>query len=61
PTLLKSLSPTSNSAKTRSRALYALSNLLKLNAAALQQMGVVGGWSALRMCLEGAYPPTNSL
>ncbi|KAG1856723.1 armadillo-type protein [Suillus subluteus] len=52
PTLLKSLSPTSNSAETRSRALYALSGLLKLNAAAVQQMGVVGGWSALRMCLE---------
>ncbi|KAG2344610.1 Fes1-domain-containing protein [Suillus weaverae] len=52
PALLKSLSPTSSSAETRSRALYALSGLLKLNAAAVQQMGVVGGWSALRMCLE---------
>ncbi|KAG2031143.1 armadillo-type protein [Suillus americanus] len=53
PILLKSLSPTpSNSAETRSRALYALSGFLKLNAAAVQQMGAVGGWSALRMCLE---------
>lgn len=52
PTLLKSLSPTSNSAETRSRALYALSGLLKLNAAAVQQMGVVDGWSTLKMCLE---------
>lgn len=52
PALLKSLSPSFNSAETRSRALYALSGLLKLNAAAVQQMGVVGGWSALRMCLE---------
>ncbi|KAG1775646.1 hypothetical protein EV702DRAFT_972673, partial [Suillus placidus] len=40
-------------------ALYALSGLLKLNTAAVQQMGVVGGRSALRMCLEGTYPPTN--
>jgi hypothetical protein len=52
PTLLKSLSPISNSAETRSRALYALSGLLKLNAAAVQQMSLVGGWSALKMCLE---------
>ncbi|KAG1721961.1 armadillo-type protein [Suillus lakei] len=52
PTLLKSLSPTSNTAETRSRAVYALSGLLKLNAATVQQMGVVGGWSAFRMCLE---------
>ncbi|KAG2151100.1 armadillo-type protein [Suillus bovinus] len=51
-TLLKSLSPSSNSAETRSRALYALSGLLKLNAAAVQKMSVVDGWSALRMCLE---------
>ncbi|KAG1856725.1 nucleotide exchange factors-like protein [Suillus subluteus] len=41
PTLLKSLSPTSDSTETRSRALYAFSGLLKLNAAAVQQMGVV--------------------
>ncbi|KAG2117160.1 armadillo-type protein [Suillus discolor] len=52
PALLKSLSPSSNSAETRSRALYALSGLLKLNAAAVQKMSVVEGWSALRMCLE---------
>ncbi|KAG2363605.1 armadillo-type protein [Suillus spraguei] len=52
PTLLKSLSPTSNSAETRSRALYALSGLLKFNAAAVQQMGVVGGWNTMKMCLE---------
>ncbi|KAG1807143.1 armadillo-type protein [Suillus subaureus] len=51
-TLLKSLSPTSNSAETRSRALYALSGLLKLNAAAVQQMDVAGGWNALKICLE---------
>ncbi|KAG1787271.1 armadillo-type protein [Suillus plorans] len=52
PALLKSLSPSSNSAETRSRALYALSGLLKLNAAAVRKMSVVDGWSALRMCLE---------
>jgi len=52
PALLKSLSPSSNSAETRSRALYALSGLLKLNAAAVQKMSVADGWSALRMCLE---------
>ncbi|KAG1829275.1 armadillo-type protein [Suillus variegatus] len=52
PALLKSLSPSSNSAETRSRALYALSGLLKLNAAAVRKMSVADGWSALRMCLE---------
>ncbi|KAG1856729.1 hypothetical protein F4604DRAFT_1797602 [Suillus subluteus] len=52
PTLLKSLSPSSDSAETRSRALYALSGLLKLNAAAVQMIGMASGWSALRMCLE---------
>ncbi|KAG2047256.1 hypothetical protein BDR06DRAFT_100205 [Suillus hirtellus] len=51
-TLLKSLSPSSNSAETRSRVLYTLSGLLKLNAAAVQKMSVADGWSALRMCLE---------
>ncbi|KAG1835962.1 hypothetical protein DFJ58DRAFT_193029 [Suillus subalutaceus] len=50
--LLKSLSPSSNSAETRSQALYALSGLLKLNAAAVQMIGMVGGWSALMICLE---------
>ncbi|KAG1896250.1 armadillo-type protein [Suillus fuscotomentosus] len=52
PALLKSLSPSSNSAETRSRALYALSGLLKLNSAAVKKMSVADGWSALRMCLE---------
>ncbi|KAG1852118.1 hypothetical protein DFJ58DRAFT_885699, partial [Suillus subalutaceus] len=52
PTFLKFLSPSSNSPETRSRALCALSGLLKLNAAAVQMIGMVGEWSALRMCLE---------
>ncbi|KAG2117729.1 armadillo-type protein [Suillus clintonianus] len=52
PALIRSLSPSYNSAETRSRAVYALSGLLKLNAAAVQQMSVVGGWSALRASLE---------
>ncbi|KAG2093757.1 uncharacterized protein F5147DRAFT_585273, partial [Suillus discolor] len=50
--LLKILSPSSNSAETCSRVLYALSGLLKPNAAAVKKMSVVDGWSALRMCLE---------
>ncbi|KAG1732659.1 armadillo-type protein [Suillus paluster] len=52
PALIRLLSPSYNSAKTRSRAVYALSGLLKLNAAAVQQMSAAGGWSALRICLE---------
>lgn len=51
--LLRSLSPLDNSATTRSRAMYALSGLLKFNAAAVNQMSVDGGWSALRASLEG--------
>ncbi|KAG0706248.1 armadillo-type protein [Suillus ampliporus] len=52
PALVRSLSPSYNSAETRSRAVYALSGLLKLNAVAVQQMSAAGGWSALRTSLE---------
>jgi len=52
PVILRSLSPVDNSATTRSRAMYALSGLLKLNSAAVKQMSAVGGWSALRTSLE---------
>ncbi|OJA13184.1 hypothetical protein AZE42_05607 [Rhizopogon vesiculosus] len=52
PVLLRSLSPLDSSATTRSRAMYTLSGLLKLNAAAVKQMSAVGGWSALRTSLE---------
>ncbi|KAI0744577.1 nucleotide exchange factors-like protein [Earliella scabrosa] len=50
--LLSFLSPTVRSGKTRSKAVYALSGLLKHNAAAVRQMQEVDGWDALRDALQ---------
>jgi len=52
PTLLSFLSPTVPSAKTRSKAVYTLSGLLKHNANAVRQMQDADGWSYLKMALE---------
>ncbi|KAH7882054.1 nucleotide exchange factors-like protein [Phlebopus sp. FC_14] len=53
PTLLSSLSPsTSTSPKTRSKAVYALSGLLKHNALAVKQLDDIDGWQVLRGALE---------
>jgi len=52
PTLLSFLSPSLPSAKTRSKALYTLSGLLKHNADAVYQMEEAGGWEALKQALE---------
>ena len=51
-TLLSFLSPAARSGKTRAKAVYALSGLLKHNAAALRQMADAGGWAVLRDALE---------
>ncbi|OSD00060.1 hypothetical protein PYCCODRAFT_730518 [Trametes coccinea BRFM310] len=51
-TLLSFLSPTVRSGKTRSKAVYALSGLLKHNAAAVREMGDAGGWDVLRDALQ---------
>ncbi|KAH9886752.1 nucleotide exchange factors-like protein [Cubamyces lactineus] len=51
-TLLSFLSPAARSGKTRAKAVYALSGLLKHNAAALRQMADAGGWDVLRNALE---------
>ncbi|KAH8077104.1 nucleotide exchange factors-like protein [Cristinia sonorae] len=51
-TLLSFLSPSVPSAKTRAKAVYALSGLLKLNRAAVKQMDDVGGWETLDNALE---------
>ena len=40
------------SSKTRSKAVYALSGLLKHNAAAVAQMAGAGGWDILRAALQ---------
>ena len=53
PTIVACLSPSSNSARTRSKAMYALSGLLKHNAAAVERFTELQGWSALRNSLEG--------
>ncbi|KAI0369329.1 Fes1-domain-containing protein [Pilatotrama ljubarskyi] len=51
-TLLSFLSPTVRSGKTRAKAVYALSGLLKHNAAAVRQMADAGGWAVLRDALQ---------
>ncbi|PIL25864.1 hypothetical protein GSI_11617 [Ganoderma sinense ZZ0214-1] len=52
PSLLSFLSPTVRSGKTRSKAVYALSSLLRHNAAAVVQMADAGGWTVLRDALQ---------
>jgi len=52
PTILACLSPSSNSAGTRSKAMYALSGLLKHNAAAVKKFTELQGWNILRNSLE---------
>ncbi|KAH9064370.1 nucleotide exchange factors-like protein [Lactarius vividus] len=53
PTLVDLLSPSSRApAQLRSKAIYALSGLLKHHAAALASFGVAGGWAALRGALS---------
>ncbi|KAN0080125.1 Armadillo-type fold [Tylopilus felleus] len=52
PAILACLSPSSNSAGTRSKAMYALSGLLKHNAAAVENFTVAQGWNGLRHSLE---------
>ncbi|THH28769.1 hypothetical protein EUX98_g5422 [Antrodiella citrinella] len=51
-TLLSFLSPSVSSAKTRSKAVYALSGLLQHNATAVNQMVDAGGWEVLNGALE---------
>lgn len=60
PVMLSSLSPSSNSPKTRARAMYALSGLLKHNAEAVSQLNATNGWYTLRSALEGEWPPISS-
>ncbi|KAI0673146.1 armadillo-type protein [Trametes maxima] len=52
PALLTFLSPSTRSGKTRSKAVYALSGLLKHNAAAVRALGDAGGWAVLRDALQ---------
>lgn len=52
PILLSFIKPETASASTRSKAVYALSGLLKLNAAAVRALGDEG-WANLRVALEG--------
>lgn len=52
PTLLSFLLPSVPSPKTRSKAVYTLSGLLKHNAPAVRQMEETGGWDNLKQALE---------
>ncbi|KIJ61201.1 hypothetical protein HYDPIDRAFT_31504 [Hydnomerulius pinastri MD-312] len=52
PGILSCLSPPSNSAEARAKAMYALSGLLKHNAAAVAGLRSADGWNALRTSLE---------
>ncbi|EMD30899.1 hypothetical protein CERSUDRAFT_120241 [Gelatoporia subvermispora B] len=52
PTLISFLSPSVSSAKTRSKAAYALSGLLKHNAPAVRQLEEAGGWEVLKAALD---------
>ncbi|KAL4077495.1 armadillo-type protein [Scleroderma citrinum] len=52
PAILSTLTPSSNSAKTRSKAMYALSGLLKHNAQAVRQLNTTAGWHTIRGALE---------
>jgi len=51
PILLSFIKPETASASTRSKAVYALSGLLKLNAAAVRALGDEG-WANLRVALK---------
>ena len=52
--ILSFLLPSVKSVQLRSKALYALSGLLKLNATAVSQLDHAGGWDVLRSALEGS-------
>lgn len=53
--ILSYVSPDEASSKTRSRAMYALSGLLKHNAKAVNEMSRAGGWDVLKATLEGKH------
>jgi hypothetical protein len=52
PTILSFLTPLGNSPQTRSKAVYALSGVLKHNAAAVQAFDAADGWTGFRLALE---------
>lgn len=51
--ILSYLSPTESSSATRSKAVYALSGLLKHNAKGVGLLNHNGGWQVLKDALEG--------
>ena len=51
--LLSFLDPSTSSAKTRSKAVYAVSSLLKHCKPAVQQLQDADGWETLKTALEG--------
>jgi len=51
-TILSVLSPTEGSSAVRSKAVYALSGLVKHNSRAVKLLGESGGWEVLKSALE---------
>ena len=43
-----------HTSQTRSKAVYALSGLLKHNTAAVNGLGDAGGWKVLKYAMEGS-------
>jgi len=61
PTVLSCLSPSVRSSKQlRSKAIYALSGLLKHNTAVIASFETAGGWDALRGTFSGTITPARS-
>jgi hsp70-interacting protein len=62
PTVVTCLRPSTRpSQQLRSKAIYALSGLLRHNAAAIAPFAAAGGWDALRGALSGTTPPRPAL
>ena len=62
PAVISYLSSSNQSSQQlRSKAIYALSGLLKHNAAAIAPFGSAGGWEALRGALSGIANPSSHL
>lgn len=53
PVLIDSLAPSVKSSQMRSKAVYALSGLMKHSAAAVKAFDASGGWKVLKAALEG--------
>lgn len=53
PALIDALDPSVRSSATRSKAVYALSGLMKHSAAAVKAFDAANGWKVFKNALEG--------